>query len=72
MYKVEKGITRPSGKYGPTKYPFFVMEVGDSFEVPIEKKNSIYKCASSYGKRHGQKFSVRKFDDATYRCWRVE
>ena len=71
MYKVEKGIERPSGNYGSTKYPFFTMKVGDSFGVPIEKKDSVYKCASSYGSRHGQKFSVRKFDGA-YRCWRVE
>jgi hypothetical protein len=39
-------------------YPLRKLEVGDSFDVPIEKLNSASVTAYKFGKAHGMKFSV--------------
>ena len=44
MYKVEKNIPMPSPTRDgvPTyKYPFFTMEVGDSFAVPVDPTTTL-------------------------------
>jgi hypothetical protein len=64
--KVEKGVPLPS------KYPFAGMQIGDSFAVPNEvKRQAVSVAAHSYGKEHGQKFTVRLMPDRTLRCWRI-
>ena len=69
MYKVEKGI--------PVKrplhlYPFRDMEVGDSFAFPMEDYRKIISNAQAYRRGRDVRFAVRKIDDETGRCWRVE
>ena len=68
MYEVEKGIEMPLKRNG---YPWASMEVGDSFEYPTEKRNTISSCSNTYAKKHGVKFACRQVGD-TSRCWRVE
>lgn len=52
----------------PFKYPFFAMEVGDSF---VSEKSCVRSAASIYGKRYNLKFTTRSQSDGTTRVWRV-
>jgi hypothetical protein len=57
----------------PVKYPFEQMEVGDSFAVPDTVKRTTLSIAMRrYGRKNNKKFTVRKFKDGAYRCWRIE
>jgi hypothetical protein len=63
---IEKGIPLPPQKFGrgaPRKYPFHVMQVGDSVYVPGTKCPSPGACAKG-------KFATRKVDGG-YRVWRT-
>lgn len=44
--------------YRTLKYPLRDLDVGDSFDVPIEKLNSASVTAWKFGQRHGMRFSV--------------
>lgn len=64
---IEKGVPIPR------RFPFEEMEVGDSFAVPKEiSKDAIYGSANYYGNKYNKKFTVRRMDDGTYRCWRIK
>lgn len=52
-------------------YPFGQMEIGDSFKVPSDKLISVRNASSIYGTRNGKKYTVRKMEDGTHRCWRT-
>ena len=64
-------------------YPFAQMEVGDSFDAPDDmgaykngsskRQNAISSSARGYAKKHASeaKFTTRKIDENTIRCWRV-
>ena len=65
--KVEKNVPIPN------RYPFDEMQVGDSFVVPPKiARNTVSVAASRYGEKHQMKFTVRRMDDKTLRCWRIE
>lgn len=64
LYKIEKGIPMPLSK---TNTRYEKMEIGDSFEFPIEKQKSIIASASAFSKRTNKKFSCRG-----NRIWRVK
>lgn len=65
--KVEKNIPVPS------KYPFHLMEVGDSFAIPeTTKRVTAHVAASRYGRANNMQFIVRIMPDRSYRCWRVK
>lgn len=83
MLEIEKGIPIPkvdkSYAYD-SKYPFKVMEVGDSFFVPVDREQprkqfhrvAMNISASCRAKRmNGKKFLTRTLRDGV-RCWRVE
>jgi len=63
------------------KYPFYLLEVGDAFDVegegePTEKGGYInWKAAAAsasiYGRRNGKKFVGRRVSDSVYRFWRT-
>lgn len=66
MTTIQKGIPFPTSRV----YPFPKMNVGDSFVVGrIEYKRLSFQ-ASTYGKKHNKKFSIRSILDGV-RCWRV-
>ena len=71
--KISKGIELPKTTKGaPRKFPFDQMEIGDSFDIPVDEEsttiNSVYISAS----RLGMTASVRKIEDeGVYRVWRV-
>ena len=72
VYEIEKDVSIPI--HQSSKYPFAMMEIGDSFFVPIENlktskgypektrdlASNIRTAASWWGKRHNNKyFSIR-------------
>lgn len=64
---VEKGVPLPEGK---RRYPYKVMEVGDSFLV--EGSSLQVVCNANYraGKKLGKRFIARK-DGEGIRVWRM-
>ena len=78
MYEIEKNVQIPvkhtKGGRKP-KYPFGEMEVGDSFIVEGRcwSETSSFRTAAFYfGTRHNIKFSVRKINENSVRCWRIK
>ena len=70
MIAIDKHIPIPDFmKY--SKWPFPLMQVGDSFVLPKEKYRSVINACAQQKKRKGVQFTVRKISDSEYRCWRV-
>lgn len=72
-FSVEKG--KPLPAYPRRRYPFDRMEVGDSFWVPVgdnseRTKSNLNGSARAFGRRKGQKFSIRRDEDG-FRVWRI-
>ena len=68
-YEVEKGVPQPTPRDMFLKYPWKVMDVGDSFFVPdseISSRQNFHSCA----KNRGIKISTRRVDDGI-RVWRI-
>lgn len=72
MIEIEKGVPVPTeeGKRAKrSKYPFAMMEVGDSFEV-VNAPKSFLVTVHVNGKRLGYKFTTRKTENGR-RVWRI-
>lgn len=80
---IETDLPPPIPSNGrPFKYPFPIMNVGDSFAVPltgvIRKSEDVatdrLRCAAmSYARKHGCKFTVRlDRENGVARCWRIK
>lgn len=79
MYEIEKGIAPPA-IHARAKYPFAVMEIGDSFFVPATEEEhkklaaSVRMSASQFARRNrkatGKKFTTRSVTGGV-RCWRI-
>jgi hypothetical protein len=67
-FKIDKDIPAPPR----LKYPFDIMEVGDSFSLPSSEAIRVGNLARAWGKRHNAnaKFMVRVGDDGA-RIWRI-
>lgn len=72
-FTIEKGIpvSKRVGAGRETKYPFDLMEVGDSFLVTDLKVKTISRTCCRYGKRLSRKFVSRTVDGGV-RVWRTE
>ncbi len=68
-YKIDKGIPIPERRGRPCKYPFPIMEPGDS--IVARPVVAVQRAASAHAKRHGRKFVCRAQGDGTVRVWRV-
>ncbi len=69
-YQIDKGIPVPAPRLGrPYKYPFNLMEPGDS--IAAKGVVAVQRAASAHAKRHGRKFVCRAQGDGTVRVWRV-
>lgn len=72
MIVVEKGVPVPKKrevKKRESRYPFDVMDVGDSFLIATDC-TKVRAAAYAYAKRQNKKFVVRKIGSA-HRCWRL-
>lgn len=73
-FKIEKNIEPPLGGGDKNrKYPFYQMEVGDSFLLNGANVETVRNAAHNFGKAQGRdwKFSFRKTPEGR-RCWRVK
>lgn len=72
MIQIEKNVPIPNGAKPGPKYPYWEMEVGDSFLFPSAAKiGSARSATCRIAKQLGRKFTVRKTEKGL-RCWRVE
>ncbi len=81
MYDIEKGVPIPTRKGQKSKYPFFEMEINDSFEVEVDDTTpeklaaSIRNCYHNVCRNNkdlkNMKFTIRVTSQTTVRCWRV-
>ena len=75
-FKIEKGIQLTPSQTNQ-KYPFFEMEVGDSFIISdvytSEEMNRCGNASRSWAKQrgNGRKFALRKTDKNEIRIWRT-
>ena len=70
--EIVKGNPIPKRKSGNRrKYPFAKMDIGDSFDIPMDKFVSTATIYTS-ARYAGVWASVRKLDDlGVYRVWRI-
>ena len=63
------------------KYPWVIMELGDSFVTPQHQQYSALASANAWGKRNHardnptprkRKFASRRVDDSQARIWRIK
>ena len=78
MYKIEKGIPIPRTRWGPgcyNKYPFDLLEVGDSFLVETtdkyEKRKKQASIIATSKSRRPQQFATRTVPEGV-RVWRIK
>lgn len=75
MYRVESGIPIPTPGQGRPKYPWGLLEVGQSFIVECEEwerescLNSLTSCRAN-AQRRGKRFAIRNVPKGL-RIWRV-
>ena len=67
--KIEKNVPF-IGRANNGKFPFYKMEIGDSFSVGLDNRLSLRSMASTYGRKNGKKFITRQSDDGI-RVWRI-
>lgn len=74
MFDVQPNVPLPPKRRHSTarKWPFAIMQIGDSFIVPDpERWKYAQATASVYGKRLKRKFTTRQMDDGL-RVWRIK
>lgn len=64
---VHGGLAMPPGY---TRWPLSEMDVGDTFDFPIDKRSSVAAIASRLKRDHDKVFVIRKVDATTYRIKR--
>ena len=78
MFSIEKNIPIPPKKMNKNAmYPFRLMEVGDSFSVPIasynkDEQSKTYRMIYNMRYRYKPKKFAIRIDDNSIRCWRTE
>ncbi len=70
-YPISPNIPIPNKRIRPSKYPFAMLKIGDSFEFNKDEIKRVGSAASSFGKKHNKRFLVRRMGDKG-RCWRRE
>lgn len=69
--KIDKNIAIPGFGAHNAKYPFRIMQIGDSFAVDIADRTKVSTACTKFGKDNPEfKFTLRHFEGA-YRCWRI-
>lgn len=69
MYEIQKGVEMPKQK---EKFPFLSLEVGDSFEVPLDKKSSA-RCLMTKISKKNPNYKFKSYLTETgIRFWRID
>lgn len=69
--KKAKKAPEPKKKRRNARFEFARLKVGEAFTVKTQNLNSLASNASSFGKRHGVKLSVRKVQKGVYSVVRI-
>jgi hypothetical protein len=67
VVQIDTGIPIPT-----SKYPLRSLNVGESFLVPLENRNSVQAQVSRLKATTDREFVVRKMDEETVRVWRTK
>lgn len=73
FYYVETGIEMPQKRFAHAKYPWDLMEIGQSFFVPgdpVKAMNSVTSCRRYAQKRYGTRYAIRTVEGGV-RVWRI-
>ncbi len=77
MYEIEDDIPPPPQIRG--KYPFGLLNIGQSFFVPCDENDKrgallrVSNTAGAYGRRHGRRYVTRTINDPPgVRVWRID
>jgi len=69
-FPIKDGEPVPHRKAPNIRYPWHSLEVGQSFLVPLDKRETVAAGATDFGKRHKRKFTIRT-SPAGVRVWRT-
>jgi hypothetical protein len=76
-FVIQKGVPLPRA-LTRAKYPFRLMDVGESFFVPCEARmkggESVTVAAHAFGRKNGMKFATRMMNEngtRGVRIWRI-
>jgi hypothetical protein len=70
---VESNVKMFKDRLKPTSiYPYFKMNVGDSFEFPSSMYGRIHASSWYHSKKHGVKFVMMQQDNEKHRIWRTK
>lgn len=64
-------IKKEIGVHGKWKYPFNKMEVGEAFEIPLGKENSVRASSSIFSKKNPHKQFITRKENSKVFCYRV-
>jgi hypothetical protein len=71
--KIDKNIPIPTAPTEAAAYPFDLLEIDDSFAVPIEKTHSVRtRMHFEHRKNSGKRFVTRTIDGRDCRVWRIK
>ncbi len=70
-YPLIAGAAIPDPRTKVSEYPIREMDIGDCFDVPFKKANSVRQSARYYAKALGFKFVTRHVGDSL-RVWRIK
>ena len=72
MFKIDKGVPFTDGRKNgrPSKYPWNRLEVGDSFVVEDQSRNTMAATARYHTVRTGKTFKAAT-EGKTVRVWRL-
>jgi len=72
-FKLEKEIPIPPKHIipKPSKYPFYKMEIGDSFVVPLNKTKPLRTAVAIYKKKHPEWAYASRTLQEGFRIWRI-
>lgn len=72
-FTIDKNVPFPKRRVvRPSQYPFLQMAIGDSFVFSEKERTKVQSSAAWATKKIGWRFSTRRVDDRTYRCWRLK
>lgn len=69
--QIEKNVPMPEPRPTEPKYPLAKMQIGNSFIVPLHKRNAVSTAARAVARKTGMTFSIRMISETEARVWRT-
>lgn len=74
-YKIEHNVPLPTGRFKrpeSSKYPFYDMEIGDSFAISSDKQAKVATIVTNLHNTGDMRFTVRRVSMDKARVWRIK